>query len=218
MAEGYEVKQKQFAKPAAGKNDKLSTPPDEKGLIQMTPEQLDDIIAGIRKETAETMNKLTDRIDKMALRLESEQKIGFVKTRGGGQKISVEYSGSPLDHQSRLAQTHSEKLKGKRARFITNDPNLRALRRYQGYDPVLDESGNEVRYMDGVLMTMNKDKYREEILKPKKERQALLKDSARHGERFRAQAEELGVEIEGTGISYDKPVHSGDDSDSAQED
>jgi len=172
-------------------------------LVTMTKEQLEALKSEIKGEFEARMIAAEDRVEKLRLKYESQEAESYVNRKGQDQRIVVHSRAmGPPDRMDLIANEHSDKLKGKVARFVTERPEITSLRRSQGYEPVRDEDGKEVRYMDGVLMAMPERKYQEEIAKPVRERRALNKKAA--VERFKGTAQNYGFEVEGAGIQYDR--------------
>ena len=175
-------------------------------LVQMTHEQLAQLKADIVSEFDQRIRDAEDRFKALEETYKKQEALAFVDRRGeptGVEGVEIMQRGplGPIDHQGRIVKEYADKLKGKKARFVTtSDPELRALRRSQGYEPVRDEDGNEVRYMDGVLMAMPERKYEETIKAPKIARKK--RHAAGIENKFKETAEALGVESHGK-ISYD---------------
>lgn len=178
--------------------------PSEKELVTMTKDQLDELKKAIREEFEVRMAEAESQVDKLKLKYEERDAASYLERKGSdkGQRIKVSSPLGPPDRMDLIAKEHSGTLKGKKARFVTDRPEIVSLRRSQGYEPVRDKDKKEVRFMDGVLMAMPERKYQEEIAKPVEERKAINRSSA--VEKFRGAAEGMGFEAEGVGIQYDK--------------
>ena len=182
-------------------------PPKEK-LITMTEEQLAELRKSIVKETAEILKQEDDKRERLRVQLERDSALKKVDNKGqfADPAMRVIRSGtlSPVDHQSAVAAPYTTESSMK-YRFInrTNEA-LYALRRHQGYEPILDESGNEVRYMDGLLTKMPMRKYEETILAETRARKMLKKQAAHNAaENFAEMARREGVEVTGDGLKVD---------------
>lgn len=182
-------------------------PPKEK-LITMTEEQLADLRKSILEETSEILKEMSDERDRLRAQLERDSALKQVENKGqfADPSLRVIRNGtlSPVDHQSAVAAPYINDPSMK-YRFInrTNEA-LYALRRHQGYEPILDEDGNEVRYMDGLLTKMPMRKYEETILAERNARKLLKKQAAKNAsENFVEIARREGVEVTGDGLKVD---------------
>lgn len=170
-------------------------------LVVTSKIDLEAIIKDIVKAYDVKIEAADNRIDQLALIIEMQQKTKEVTApKRPGVKVSPRSHNVP-DHMSILADANKDKLKGKIGRFVSNRSDMRSLRRFQGYEPVLDENGKEVRYMDGVLMGVQKQRHEEEIRKPREEKKQFRAKSV--GARFEEDAAKAGVEVIGEGIEYD---------------
>ena len=175
---------------------------EEADLVVTSKVDLEAIIKDVVKAYDVKIEAAADRIDKLALIIVMQEKKGNVTAPKRSSIRASKVSLNVPDHQSILVAANKNKLKGKIARFVNNRPDMRSLRRFQGYEPVLSDGGKEVRYMDGVLMAMSKDRHKEEIQKPRDERKRFRAESI--GARFKEDAAKAGVEVIGDGITYDK--------------
>lgn len=177
---------------------------DLQDVIKMSKKELDGVIQGIVKRYDEQLAAAMDMNEKLKLTLamQSEKLEAVGKMTASRAKLKVlNVDHGPPDHQQSLVKLHEDKLKGKAHRFVNTRADLRSLRRAQGYDPVLDGEGNEVRYMDGVLMTMSQEKFDRTIKAPKDARKAFRREGI--VERFKETGQKHGVETYGD-ITYDK--------------
>lgn len=187
--------------------NKDTVPPKEE-LVSMTKDEMDILVKNIEEKYAKKFEEAMDSVERLRTSLEKDSELQYVKNRGqfADSDIEIRQLGplGPVDHQMGVIKSSGveDKLKGKQARFVNNNPELRALRRHQGYEPVLDKDGNEVRYMDGTLMAMPEERYKETIVKPRTQRKALHKRSLRT--RFDETARKAGIETFGDGIQYDR--------------
>jgi len=170
-------------------------------VIQLTPKELNKALKAIVEDYTAKMATAENKIEELKLTLEMH---GAKDELGKPEKSKVELvavTHGPMDHQAALVELHQEKLKGKVPRFVNNRPDIRSLRRAQGYDPILDKDGIEVRYIDGVLMAMPEKRHEKEIREPKKRlREFRRKAIAR---KFHERGKALGVDTYGD-ITYDK--------------
>jgi hypothetical protein len=174
--------------------------PPKKDLEVFTKEQLDKVIAQVVSVYDEKITQLTDKFDKLAATYEKDDTVKYLKRRGEEIDRSVQVLGprvdmGPSDPMSALSSEFSTD-KNKYYRFVNNHKEIRSLRRYQGYEPVLDKEGNEVRYMDGVLMSMPLAKHDETIVAPREARKNVSKKNIE--ENFHQRASGQGVETFGT--------------------
>lgn len=186
--------------------------PGKEELVTMSRKELNELIQGVKDEFAEEIKEAKAGNEKLQKVLEQNSVVDDIKHRGATAESRIKVHGSnqpyvnlkPIDKQAEMVKEHKDKLKGKVPRFVNNDPDLRSLRRYQGYEPVRDDDGNEVRYVDGVLMGIPIERYNEEIAKPREAK----KNIARSGiaDQFRESVERYsGGSVEATGdISYDE--------------
>ncbi len=181
----------------------LVEPNQEKAdLVVTSKADLEAIIKDIVKAYDVKIEAATNRVDQLALTIEMQEKKADVgKVEGSNVKVTPRSHNVP-DHMSILADANKDKLKGKIGRFVNTRSDMRSLRRYQGYDPIIGADGKEVRYMDGVLMGITKERHKEEIQKPREERKRFRAESI--GARFKEDAAKAGVEVIGEGIVYDK--------------
>lgn len=181
--------------------------PSKEEMVTMSKAELDTVLQKVKDEFAEKLDKANDQIEKLKLSYEKDSTVKHIKNRGqyADDSITINQLGplGPKDHQALSIKNAGveEKLKGKVGRFVNNNPELRSLRRSQGYEPVRDKEGNEVRYMDGVLMAMPKDRYKQEVAEPAKVRKDIHKRAIRG--RFEEVAAKHNVEVFGDGIQYD---------------
>lgn len=177
--------------------------PEKEELVQMTKEQLEDLKRVIIEETSAKMMMDPDFRDKLRLQLERDSAIKKVNAKGqfADPALKVIQSGSltPVDHQEAVAKPYKTDP-SKTYRFINKDNEaLYQLRRYQGYTPIKDESGNEVRYMDGVLADMPKAQYDETVGAQREARKMLKKQAAKNAhENFIEMGERMGLKTEGS--------------------
>ncbi len=175
-------------------------------LVSLDQTTLDMIITAVSAQFTQQMQTANDRIGTLQQQLERNDAQRHLKNRGqfADGKVKVKGRRVPVvpDHQSALVKLAREEndLSGKYIRFVNTDKNIRSMRRAQGYTPVRLKDGSEVRYMDGVLMSMPTEKYNEEIKKPKQERREFMQSSIQT--QFQERLADLGVEASG-GISYD---------------
>lgn len=174
---------------------------EEADLVVTSRADLVAVIKDVVKAYDVKIEAATDRVDKLALIIEMQEKKANVGApKKPGIRVSKRSHNVP-DHQSILVEANKDKLKGKVGRFVNTRSNMRSLRRYQGYEPIIGGDGEEVRYMDGVLMAMPEKRHEEEIQKPREERKRFRAESI--GAKFKEDAAKAGVEVIGDGITYD---------------
>lgn len=187
-------------------NKKPAVPPKEE-MVTMSRAELNDLLNEVKSDFAEQIKNAEDRMEKLRLSYERDDAVHRIKNKGefADPALKIQQLGplGPIDHQQRAIKAAGveDQLKGKAARFVNTNAELSSLRRSQGYEPVLDKKGNEVRYMDGVLMAMPQSRYDEEIAKPAKVRKQIHK--AAIGQDFKETAAKNNVEVFGDGIQYD---------------
>lgn len=181
-------------------------PPKEE-LITMTREQLEELKRSIIEETARRMED-APYMERIKLALERQEATREVDVQGqfADPALRVITGGSlaPLDHQEALARPYKTDP-SMVYRFINKtDDNLHRLRRAQGYEPIRDANGNEVRYMDGVLAQMPREQYDETIGAQTKARKILKKQaSKKHSEEFIEMGRREGLKMLGDGVKVD---------------
>lgn len=155
--------------------------PSEK-LITMTQSELTALIESVASKFIDKQNDMENRIEKLKVMYEKQDAENYLKHRGefADQSIEIVQLGalSPVDNETALAQKARE-LHGfgndTLLRFVNNHDTIRPLRRSQGWEPVHDEKGNEVRDVDMVLMAMPRQKYDETVGKQKKAKKNFRK-------------------------------------------
>lgn len=182
--------------------------PEKDKLVTMTKEELEDLVNDITKEFREELEKTSNRTEALQIALEKDSAIAKVNAKGqyADRDLSITQLGplGPIDHQKAAIVNAGvdDQLKDKAYRFVSTNPELRALRRSQGYEPILDSRGNEVRYMDGTLMAMSKAKHQELVRKPVETRKAIHRAAIK--QEFENKAIRAGVVPTGEGIVLDK--------------
>lgn len=185
--------------------------PEQDELVTMSKDQLKETMREVMSEYDKRIEDAESRMEKLQLEYEKKEKQSYMNRRGKestSRRIQVNQTGplNPIDHQGRLVEKHKDKLKGKAHRFVTtSNEELLSLRRSQGWEPVHDEDGNEVRFMDGVLMAMPEGRYEKDVQQPKEERKALHRSSIE--ENFKSQGESQDVQTEGN-IQFDVETES----------
>ena len=180
--------------------EKLVPPKEE--LLTMTMEQLKELKEIIIEETSAKLLMDPDYREKLRLQLERDSAIRKVEARGDFADPAVKMirSGSltPIDHQEAVARPYKTDP-SKTYRFINKDnATLYQLRRYQGYQPIKDAEGNEVRYMDGVLAEMPKAQYEATIGAQTQARKMLKKQAAKDAhDNFLEMGARMGLKTEG---------------------
>lgn len=184
----------------------------QKDVVSMTVEQFEQLKNAIRDEYQKKIDKLEDRFDKLVMRIEqkgAEQDLNYLRSdpRGGPKIVVGPVMHGPPDHQKAvLEQAIKEGLvdpKMDATRFVNNHPDMRSLRRSEGYEPVILKDGSEARYMDGVLMKMPRARRVETHDKPVAARRAHRRSAIKA--EFEQAADRLGFKTFGDGIRYDNP-------------
>lgn len=183
--------------------------PSESTLKGMSNEEIEALKDSIRAEFSAEIKDTNDRFEALKKSFEMQETLLHVDRKGAknetAEKIKIRQRGplGPIDHHGRLAEKYKEQLKGKKARFVTTaDETLESLRRGQGYEPIRDEDGNEVRYMDGTLMAMPMRRFEEEVQQPKREKREIHRSQIM--KRFKEIGDSEGVE---TSVKFDYDTH-----------
>lgn len=110
-----------------------------------------------------------------------------------------------IDRSQEIVDQYAGKNPSMKYRMCNVNPDVQALRRNQGWEPVLDEKGGFIRNGDLLLMSMDKQKFRESVQKPKETKRALRRAAvASIQEQFASVGDQAGVETYGK-IKFDKP-------------
>ena len=174
---------------------------EEAAVITITKGQLESALQTIVADYSQKMVQADNKIEQLKLTLEMQERKDGVKNpiRSRIKVTAVDHG--PPDHQSSLVKLYQKQLKGKYYRFANNRPDIRSLRRAQGYEPILDDKGHEVRYIDGVLMAMPRERHKDTIVQPREEKKKF-----RRGEiarRFHDEGQKQRIETFGD-ITYDE--------------
>lgn len=203
-------KESQAQSPHAGSDASL---PEKDELIQMSKSDLDTLIEGVVQKHNSEISEMKSHVERLEGELKKREQVSYLQRRGQeslrskGVEVHQSRPLNPIDHQSQLVKENADKLKGKQPRFVTNNESLRSLRRAQGYEPVRDEDGNEVRYMDGVLMGIPERRYKEEIESDREYRKSLRRQQLKSN--LEQRGAESGVETFGDIDFDDSPVYDG---------
>lgn len=171
--------------------------------VQDTKDNPRDFSNLLIKDLTGKLREATTQNEKLRAALElQEAKRG---ARGEGKAtpgLDVIGSYTPTDIHSVMSAPYRDNNPSRHYRFISNHKDLRSLRRSQGYVPVVDKGGNEVRYMDTTLASMPKKQYVAQILKPKEKLREHRRGAIKN--QFYEQAEKVkGIKPFGD-IHYDK--------------
>lgn len=183
--------------------------PDKEELITMSAAELGKLKDNIMAETAKMLMGDVDFRDKLRISLERDSAIRTVNAKGQfadpGLKVNQSRPLGPIDHQEAVIAPFKTDESMKYRMINNRDETLRAIRHYQGWIPVRDLEGNEVRYMDGILAKMPKEKHAETIGAVVEENKRLRghgRDTTK--ERFEEAAAKEGFETFGDGLKLDK--------------
>ena len=182
--------------------------PDKEELITMSANQLEALVGKVQAETAALMADSPDFIAKIRLQLEKNSALNTIANKGqfADPRVEVRQLGplGPIDHQEAVIHPHMTDPSMKYRVINHRDETLYAIRRYQGYTPVRDAEGHEVRFMDGMLAQMPKDHYNETIGARVAANRAL-RHSRGHAEseRFKESAASQGFKTFGEGLKID---------------
>jgi hypothetical protein len=155
------------------------------------------IIAELRQQLkeAETQN---DKL-KISLELQEAEYKSKMTSKPSGIKYGPSFN--PASFLDQAAEQYVKDAPDQKFRFIGTHPTVYALRRSQGYEPVLNGKGEEVRYMDAVLAKMPMSRFDSEVKKPREEIRTMKK--AAINQRFHDTGTDLGIPtFQGT-IKYD---------------
>lgn len=182
--------------------------PEKDALITMSPDQLQTLVAKVQAETAALMADSPDFINKVRLQLEQNSALRTIENQGqfADPGVKVMQSGplGPIDHQEAVIRPHMTDPSMKYRVINHRDETLYAIRRYQGYEPVRDAEGHEVRFMDGQLAQMPKDHYNETIGARVVANKALRRGAGlAESERFKDEARSKGFKTFGEGLKID---------------
>lgn len=168
------------------------------------PKTREELVKEIEEKYDKKFSELEDRFDKLKAHYEKRDEIAKLDQSPNRPNIKVYQNRpmGPVDHMGVLAKQHEDKLKGKHKRWVNKHETVMPVRAAQGYEKVKDENGNEVRYMDEVLMAMPERKYQETVKSEVDARRARHRGAIQ--ESFHETGKEHGVETFGTGIDYDE--------------
>jgi hypothetical protein len=172
------------------KNDNVDT-------VKTVPtSEYEQVIADLRDQlkNAETVN---DRL-RISLELQEAKTAPTDPMKPSG--IVYGPSFNPPNILEKVAVPYTKAEPDQHFRYISTHPSVYALRRGQGYEPVLDAKGAEVRQGDVVLAKMPKARFNEEVLQPRQDSVNLRKEAIE--QRFHDEGKSLGVKTFGK-ISYD---------------
>ncbi len=163
----------------------------------MTPDDYERIIADLKSKLkdSETYN------DKLKISLELQDAKQAKNRIPDLPIISTGPSFNPMNILDKTAEPYLKTGSDQQFRYISTNPNLYALRRSQGYEPVKDAKGDEVRHMDAVLAKMPKARFEKEVVEPRKNIREMKK--AAIDQRFHDVGAELGVTTFEGKIKYD---------------
>lgn len=182
-------------------------PPNEE-LITFTADEIEKLKASIVEETTTKIMESPDFRERLRLQLEQSSAMRSIdiRDRVADPALIVMQSGplGPIDHQE-AAVAPFKTDKSMKYRVINHrDETLNAVRRYQGWEPVRDKDGHEVRFMDGTLASMKIAKYDETIGAQTRAKKMLRRQSAElETERFKETAQSKGFETFGEGLKID---------------
>ena len=152
------------------------------------------------EELKNKLNEAETSNERLRISLELQEKKAEAKDPSKPSGIEYGPSFNPANVLDKVGVPYAKKEPDKQFRYISTHPTVYALRRGQGYEPVLDEKGVEVRQGDTVLAKMPKERFNEEIVMPRKETKVLRKEAIET--RFHEQGKDLGIKTFGQ-IIYD---------------
>jgi hypothetical protein len=173
--------------------------------LSMSKSDLKELLGDINKEYQAKLESATNEIERLkaTLEMQDRQRNAIKKNDRpeGLPKVQVLGSFAPIDHQGMLAKPFIEKNKDRYYRFINSRPDAASLRKAQGFEPVLDQKGGEVRYHDSILASMPRRAFEETIVKPVQQLREHKRNAIQH--QFESEAEKAHVEVFGK-VTYDK--------------
>lgn len=179
----------------------------ETDQIMMSKADLKELVSDINKEYKDKLDSAATEIERLKLTLERQEKLNDLtatKRDPNAPKIEVRHNPAnfnPIDQHARLAKPYIQANKDKYYRYINSRSDQASSRRAQGFEPVKDAKGNEVRYHDSLLAEMPRRQFEEEIVKPVQD----LRDHKRRSIKsdFEAVADREGIKTFGD-VTYDK--------------
>lgn len=165
----------------------------KEGLLQ----EIEELKAKLAE--AETSNeRLQLSLDLQEKTLDAKNPDRLIPREG---KIEVGMSFNPDNIMDQVAAPYKKADPGSQFRYISTHPTVYPLRRGQGYTPVKDSEGNEVKLTDAVLAKMPRRQYEQEILGPRNAKKGnRLQELAEH---FHEEGSQYpGIKTTGT-IKYD---------------
>lgn len=134
----------------------------------------------------------------MAMDIENEIRAAVSKLRETPSPPRVSHNIVKRAHFEVVLDEHREKYPGVKFRFCSTQPDVAALRRQQGWEPVL-EDGKFIRDGDLVLMKMDAARHRNAIAEPLEAKKRSRRGAAKKiAEQFHAVGEQMGVETFGS--------------------
>ncbi len=182
---------------------------DKAELVQMSVADFKAMLSEVVKTFNEEIGEMRTQQDKLVATLERESTVQNIKSaRTGGpavQVIGVNYT--PKTATDIIEEKYKDKIDGtERKRWVNTRETLRSLRRAQGWTPILDEKGDEVRVGDTSLMKMSEERYQREVRGPQNaqrdDRRRATKESVDSD--LRETAKRAGAQVVGPGIVYDE--------------
>lgn len=173
--------------------------------MKVSKADLKEALADLNKEYKAKLDKATDEVARLKATLEMQEAKSKLQKPDERPKdaprVQVIGNFNPIDQHGKLAKPYMDANPDKHYRFIRSKPDEVSLRRSQGFEPVMDKKGAEVRHYDTILASMPKTQFEETIAKPIKDLREFRRRSI--GQRFHAEGEALGVQTFGD-VTYDK--------------
>ena len=137
------------------------------------------------------------RDPKLAEEIENEIREGISNIRATPSPPPVSHGVTRKAGFEVTLEEYRGKYPGTHFRFCSTHPDVAALRRQQGWEPVL-EDGKYIRDGDLVLMKMGETKYQNAIVAPLEAKKKARRGAAKKiADQFHAVGEQIGVETFG---------------------
>jgi hypothetical protein len=178
----------------------INTPiPAKDVVMQMTSEQVEALI---RKVIAENPVQ-GDFKERATITLLVQEQVKKLLNPEPAPRIFVHTNDPWAQFKEGMASVPEKTSDGQKLRYGNTRPDAMARRRSQGYEPVLDESGNQIRVGDMVLLKISKEKHEKVIAEPLRARREARRSIVRNlAESFHETGRRLGVKTSGD-ITYD---------------
>jgi hypothetical protein len=175
-------------------------PPIDGIKVAKVEEQLNEE----NKDRMEPMTRAQVEGLRSLLRKEAES---IVLDNPKGKITARPVAGRPDLHSPALAKAREMSSSNDHIIFANRTPLQREFREYQGFAPVLDETGKEITVMDTVAMKMPNVQYDEVVGGPRQERRSA-REARSPEKQFKDVAKQEGLQTFGD-ITYDDGSNDG---------